>query len=115
MDKLTELLQQLANKLGTTVEHLWMVLTRQGQIEAVKSMIIFGVAILFAVLYALLLRNKYAILKEEDNDLLGFVFLFTGLGGIIYLSVTACQFVSDIDGLLNPEYWALEHIIKKLK
>jgi hypothetical protein len=35
MPELTKLLEQLAEKLGTTVEHLWKVLLQQAEVEKI--------------------------------------------------------------------------------
>jgi hypothetical protein len=116
-DKIANLLEELANKLGTTMEHLWNILMHQAYIEAFKNIIMIA---FFIVLEILISKYTFKYNKGkslEDIDDFGSI-------AIIILSIVISIFIiamivslvpETIDAIFNPEYWALNHIIKLIK
>jgi predicted membrane channel-forming protein YqfA (hemolysin III family) len=105
-------LDALAAKLGTTGEHLWGVLLRQARIEAWSDLMLF----VFALIVGCLSCFVFLKISERDdsND-------FVPLAAIcILLAIGALAFVVELPGailteFLNPEYWALKHILAGVK
>lgn len=117
----TQLIEKLASKLGTTTEYLWSVLVKQAY---VSSMIGIVVSIVLVVISYLITKGILKAYKKEqeksnhdswyssmDNPLfmLGCVFggLFILAAGFIIL----VNIGNIITGLTNPEYWALNKVL----
>ena len=117
------ILNRLAEKFGTTVEHLWGVLVKQAFISAVTDL--FHVLTLLIVASAGLVfvyRKTRTPPETEKGDrpyveFEGDFALFAwGIALIalvpIYVSVMASA-PNIISGFLNPEYWALQQILHR--
>lgn len=122
---LDPLLVALAEKLGTTVEHLWGVLITQARMEAlgVTSTILFFTAVLAwaSVLLYKLSTDK----KDKDGNLLSSAPLSNEASGLLlalvvvgwFLLVIAVGFSLPylITCISNPEYWALDQVLGLLR
>jgi len=116
MEQATQLLRELADKLGTTVEHLWKVLIQQAQVEIQICHIwmnigLFGfggIAVCFLIAWIV------SVVKDWDEGpgwLFSIMMLFVVLGGIVYWT----NYTDILTLTMNPEYWALNKIVSKLK
>jgi hypothetical protein len=118
-DKMTELLEKLAVKLGVTVDHLWAVLVAQVRNQAIAWII---EALFFTALTAIavIIGRKYLSRIDEEWDWEDHV------GGLMCLAVVASILlvvwiciVESIGTFLamfnNPEYVALKNVLKMLK
>ena len=110
----TQLIEQLAQKLGTTAEYLWSVLLKQAPISAITDLALFCLSLIVGfVLYRL---HKYFTRTEEyDNNefttiLMIGLFVFWG----VFLLICVFSFQNIITGLYNPEYWALKEVLKSI-
>lgn len=119
-DKIMELITALATKLGTTAEHLWMVLMAQAKVSAWVDIGIslFGVA---WIIVTLLTHNK---LSEKDGDGYsyyanhdGYIGLMTILGiiSVLFLLFTVFNLNSIVTGFVNPEYKAFREVIRLIR
>lgn len=113
----TDLLRELASKLGTTSEYLWSVLLRQALFSAITDTIM--IVIWMAVGYIIYKAHSRLEKKEEyyyDNHagIAVFMAISAAIWGIVMLF---CFFSvpSIINGLFNPEYWALNRVLEALK
>lgn len=123
-EQTTQLIEQLAAKLGTTAEYIWATLIRQAPIEATVTLIQIILILLFGwTLY----ETHMHLLTPTDND----GYTRTGyerhrdlasipmlIAGIVFaiLIIYALIAISDVaNGYVNPEYWALERILINLK
>lgn len=111
MDQNTQqLIEKLAEKLGTTAEHLWEVLIRQAPITsaielAMDAMLLVATYQLWKFLWNHPWKyEEYGCTKELT---LGAAAVFTA---ILIISI-ALSIPSIFAGFLNPEYWALQQII----
>ena len=108
MDKVAEVLKQLAQQLGTTVERLWPVLVEQQRIQGIIGVCMFATALptLGIVLYCL---RRSPWVNEDGLPTLRAV-------GLISMVVTSLLFASILSQLItqivNPEYWALRDLMK---
>ena len=126
MKDLMPLLEQLASKLGTTVEMLWGVLLKQAMISGVVDLLIIIGLVVVAVFW-----TRFVIKKttspgrdpergwELDADwrdeakCFGWLSVFLTFGFIaLIITFTAETIVS---AFINPEYWALNKILRFIK
>lgn len=123
-EKISELLEKLAAKLGTTAEYLWGILLVQAKISATISLVyvlfvvIFGIALYrYHIKFSMEIKNadsRYPICKYDNNDALsGIMIGLSVIWGILFL---ICFFVYDniITGYFNSEYWALKEILNSI-
>ena len=116
MKELTPLLEELAKKLGTTVEQLWWVLLNQVQVlvqicEIWQNVALFlfgGVALFCCVL------GVIGLIRRWDEMGIFLSFLGTAFWGIIGGCIYASNYAQLITLKLNPEYWALKEILRHL-
>lgn len=128
MDKLTTLLSQLAEKLGTNVAHLWDVLIRQAYVSATIELLWY-LLIIFLCFYALwkLLSPTRTVAEGENKVSLMGIFLkrdpdggyhilafFLVIIGSAFIIVLLHDVSSIITRFINPEYWALNQILHKI-
>jgi len=111
--ELINLLEGIANKMGSTTEHLWEILVRQAPIECCKYIIqIF----LFLGITGLFLWSLYYLLISDEEmeekawiGLIFFVLILACLGAtteLIYRMITVIK---------NPEFWALKELLSNIR
>jgi hypothetical protein len=140
MEKLTPLLEKLAQQLGTTATHLWAVLIAQAKIAFVGYIIEIILLCILNYLWIILFRktlkpyifkidyNGKEITKTfntrwnywwEENEGLswtyGTIFIALGILFVIWDIVTINSIPLILSSLINPEYWALNKILTLLK
>lgn len=139
MDKVMELLEQLANSLGVAVEYLWTTLVRQQYVEGVTnlSMAVVGVIVSIVLLCCIPRATRYFVnqhkelaedrkknytgwngsnsvssMKEDFCNTMKFV---VPIVGFISMFVIVLCVVNDIkfgiQQLLNPDYFALKEVL----
>lgn len=112
-DNTEKLIRELAERLGTTAEHLWAVLIRQAPISAATNLFVLLVllVVMLGCLFVLFKTLKKAAASETDEWIPLIIVV-----GVIGLSTTIAFFVnlSDLSqiaaGFFNPEYWAFKQI-----
>lgn len=111
------MLKVLADKLGTTTEHLWSVLLNQAFFSGV-----FSTAFLAMILIPSVWWIRYAsreIRKEREHESYYSVTSAETLRFQRILLILACGTISTITvydimtAFLNPEYWALNRLLSK--
>jgi len=113
MKEVTELLAQLAAKLGTTVEYLWKVLVKQAPIEGVVILIQYGILGICVYLWIKLLR--WAMKEADNTETLSFVApTILGIPLAVFLGIAFFSLSNTAAAFLNPEYWALQQILKQV-
>ena len=128
-EKTTMLIEQLAAKLGTTAEYLWKVLVKQAAIDAVYSGLwIIATVIFGCYLYWQHKRNCVVKSRRGVNRTAYGSIGFTGEGDgsteamVVGVLIFICLFfysiacINDaVNGIFNPEYWALQEILETVK
>lgn len=123
-DKTTALIEKLADKLGTTAEHLWGVLLHQAPISGAVDLATVALMVLAAVKLVRFVKaktTKPAETRDEryphaewEGDGAGLAWL----GTAFYLIITGVVVTGSAQGIVaaffNPEYWALSHILGKV-
>lgn len=117
----TELLEKLAVQLGTTAEYLWSVLIVQARISAITDLIF----LILAIVSGYFLYRTHLYLGKEGEDMHSIydrkeeaVIIPMFVGVIIWAIFFLVMFFSIgniINGLFNPEYWALNKILNSIR
>lgn len=112
MEELTKLLTNLADKLGTTVEHLWGVLVKQAKIEIMRRVMYLALSVVFIFGSIKLVTASISNLIESPYWWFGII------GGTIFGIIMIYALVDEIVMIKtlkdNPEYYALEEILSKI-
>ena len=105
----------LANKLGTTAEHLWGVLVKQAPYSAGMD-VLCAIAMMAAFLWAFWKYRKFDFddVKEWDSGAVKF-FSIVGLFilGLITVGAVEGALRNSLAAIFNPEYWALKQLLSK--
>ena len=121
MENLTELLEKLADKLGTTSEYLFGVLVNQAPISALYSALYLILVLLGGYL---LYKLHISFLKQDGNNCSLYSKYGVGIAIPMILSFIAWLVLfikcfhsieNIMTGFLNPEYWALDEIMSLIK
>ena len=115
MNETTEkLIRELAEKLGTTADHLWGVLIRQAPISSATEAAALGI-------YAAVMVWGYRLVREKTktngdwNDDCGSIalpWMVWSVGVLGLLIALGCSLSNIVAGFVNPEYWALKQLVK---
>jgi uncharacterized BrkB/YihY/UPF0761 family membrane protein len=113
-ENLEAVLIELAKKFGTTAEHLWAVMVKQAYISAASELlffILFGGVLLFGAvkIWGAIQAYEEGYYKREAKEMFWIIGGFVGGG---FLLVFYCFISSAIQRVANPEFWALQQIIK---
>jgi transcriptional regulator with XRE-family HTH domain len=113
----TQLIESLAAKLGTTAEYLWGVLLNQAAVSATISLLFAVTSITYLTIY---LRWLIAKVKADELDILDYeknvaMSMFGGAVAILSFVTIGFALPNIITGYINPEYWALQEILKHIK
>jgi len=109
-----ELIDKIAEKLGTTSEYIMQVLINQAGIVVYREAIaIFILFVIFGTLvYCVLITCVDKDLKGDFKNFLVAFLVVGGMGSLFMIKESAYIITT---ALLNPEYWALSEIISKIK
>jgi len=116
MKELAPLLEALAKKLGTTVDHLWAILVRQAFISSVMDLIQY-VILAVATYVFIRMTKKYGALMDEKRWEPCAVYAPAVVVGLVLLILWIAAFfcIQDtVSGFFNPEYWALNKILSRI-
>ena len=113
-ERLNNALAVLAEKLGTSVDHIWEILVRQARISATVDLIQYA-----AVVVCCMLWWKYrASATSEDWEYAGARSVgVVSSGTVLAILIVVCFicFGNTVSALLNPEYWALQKILGAIR
>lgn len=112
-EDLTLLLQQLAEKIGTTTEMLWGVLLKQAAIDGILGAIFIVASVVISIVLITLLKRK--LMDEEYEFLDESLDIVCVLVPVILIVVSAVLTRDVIACFVNPEYYALKEILNALK
>ena len=119
-DQTTKLIETLAAKLGTTAEYLWAVLLKQASISATISLVWLFIEVFLITSFIVIVNNKGRALKEsgdqwDDLQVIQIIGLICGSVAALGFGIAALYEIQNIViGYANPEYWALQEILKHL-
>lgn len=110
------LLEQLAQKLGVAVDHLWGVLVRQAINDGIGKVIIATIFICLSIASIKGIKYCKTLLDDDDMDIIAVLGIV--LAGTILLTsliVTPIEFIDGIKHFVNPEYYAYMDIMGQVK
>lgn len=110
--ELAKILHSLAEKFGTTVDHLYAILIKQAYIEAIEWMIGFAI---YSILYSIFIYRfrKYYIHKKRGNcDVTEPIWFLLIISSLSMICLIIGIIINVPTMLFNPEYYALKQIIK---
>jgi hypothetical protein len=122
MDQNTlQALTALAQKLGTTAEHLWGVLLRQAPISGAIELAFMTGMVVACVIWWRVVIAKTTRRKQSDDDRYpraeweeeGAFFAVASAATLSLVTLIVCAegFTLALAAFVNPEYWALRQII----
>ena len=105
-EQMMKMLEVLANKLGTTAEHLWGILIKQAYITAWTDIILL---ISFIIILFVFGKISFKFLADFDRILVSTII-------VTVLGILMGNFIPEIvNGFCNPEYWAFKNILSCIK
>lgn len=121
-EELAKSLSVLSTKLGTSIEHLWEVLKFQAKATAIQHIIVFTILIVALTIGV----KKIWPLFKADDDSNGYIsrseefdkkFIKVILIAIcVIFGIVAFEGIFDnIVYIINPDYYALQKVIKIVK
>ena len=105
------ILQPLADKLGTTAQHVWELQIKQAYVDGSIALVglLFGLAI---VVLTVFLNLKY---NDDEYYDFNFWVVVSIIPIIIGVSFICSTIVTVFTSFINPEYYALQHLIQLVK
>jgi len=117
-EKATQLLEQLAAKLGTTVDKILEVYLAQAQVEIVIYSVWVAFFLVTAVPATKLVIKAIRVMVECGEDEIvkpvsnGLVIIFTFVFYLVLFIAILAEMRTAITQLFNPEYWVMTEIFK---
>ena len=116
------LIQNLADRLGTTSEYLWAVLIKQAPITGAVNLICYALTVL-AFVIAWKFRGPILAgiekLIDTHSDAVSFVSfmgaLFFSVLALVWLGAMVFSIQDTVTAFLNPEYFALDKVLNAVK
>lgn len=117
-DEIFKRLDAIGEKLGVAATHLYAVYVHQSVVEGIANMIVTGIALLVLAVAVWLFRRGMNIPKDYDNrctDEAKTFMILSSIGAFIALWFVCGYFVSGVQYLMNPEYWAIHRLVEDLR
>lgn len=104
-EDITKLLDELTQRFGPSVEHLYGLAVKQATIEGILTLI-FGFLMVVVPIVVFLVWVKWY--KQKDSYDEGFVIFVASIPVVLGVSLGLIFFYNGLLWLLNPEWKALE-------
>jgi len=120
MEQVTQLLRELAQQLGTTVEQLWPFMVAQVRWHWISSATTSMFFILISGAVMLISARKYKMLADEgmldgDREFGTFLVLCISACALLFGIIILGCVLSNMDQLLVPEATAIQNILGMVK
>lgn len=117
-DNTAKLIEQLAQKLGTTSEYLWSVLLYQAHIDAAVELgwLVFLVvaSVTMIVVFTRMVKSGNHIDDDDEPTLRFFATIVPSVLIWFTTLISLGDIKSIINGFYHPDFWALNYILDKL-
>lgn len=127
-----KILQQLAEKFGTTTEYLWGILIKQAYVTAGINILFFSLVLIFGFVLLILHKRfskerteielcklsdrtftrKYTIYEEKEWT--ETVMIICVIIWVTLFLVSFACLIGAVKALANPGYWALKEVLNAL-
>jgi hypothetical protein len=107
-DKVCSILSSLADSLGTTLPHLWGVLTRQIVLEAWVGLVAPPFVVFGALLGSVFVKRWVNSPSATDDREFAYIIYVILASVVAAISIEIA--ISSAVSLFNPEYYALERL-----
>jgi ABC-type proline/glycine betaine transport system permease subunit len=117
-EQIAPLLEKLANKLGTTADHLWGVMIVQARIDGYVTLAQIAIMVVATFFYVKGLKYFLKNAEEMHEGAFAASVICVVIGAIIGIIVWLTTFFNLnllIASFFNPEYYALHEIMQALK
>lgn len=120
-EQTNKLIEQLAQKLGTTTEYLWSILIKQASISAITDLmycifvIISGFILLKVHMYLGSEKDGKDSIYYEKEEAVWIPMAIALAIWVIMISIALCSVHNIVNGFFNPEYWALNKILSSIR
>lgn len=118
-DKLDQYLGVLAEKAGVASDHFWPLFVKQQTIEAISSLLMFGIFAIVAFVLIKIGTNAFARFSVNNNDgdeTLGGVTCASGIILTLFITIHLLFTGPKVIGkLLNPEYYAVQSLVQMVR
>ena len=121
-EQTTKLIEQLAQKLGTTAEYLWNALLKQAQISATIDLVYLVIVTIMGIgLYKL---HKYCAketgeykesIYKDKGEIVTPAMVILAIVWVIFFVACFFSIGNIINGFFNPEYWVLKEVLGACK
>ena len=115
--KVIEMVDKLAAKLGVAASKVWEWAMLQVRVEAVKSIIAIAIALALIVVGAILIKKMLTVwgdtFKDTDTPLC-FTPYIVGIVAIMAFCAAVEEIMNLVQYLINPEYSAFQNIVSQL-
>jgi len=120
MEQVTQLLRELAQQLGTTVEQLWPFMVAQVRWHWISSATTSMFSILISGAVMLISARKYKKLADAgmidgDREFGVFMVLCVSAGALLFGIVVLGCVLSNMEQLIVPEATAIQNILGMIK
>ena len=119
-EEIAPLLRELASELSTTTEYLWEVMVRQASIYAISSILFAAFAFIVLILGTLIvyIKSKKAgglieYLDPDESPIPLMLTIALTAGWFLMILGSIVALFDIVTAILNPEYWALNQILRK--
>jgi len=116
--KMTELLDQLAGKLGVASSKIWEWAMLQVKVDLVVNSLTVILVVIFTTIYVKCLikalNNWQEIYNNDKENLYGTILTVIGCCLLVLDVVALCMAISIPSLLINPEYAAFKNIVEQL-
>jgi heme/copper-type cytochrome/quinol oxidase subunit 1 len=113
MEQIKPLLEELAKEVGTTTELLWEALVRQAYVDSFTQLLQTGALVVLTIVSVRGMGCMRRRAREDDWDPAWLTLLILGTIGLCIAWTVAIVYMGNIfTGFFNPEYWALEKILR---
>jgi hypothetical protein len=118
-DKLMKYIDTMSVKLGVAAQHLYEVLTRQSIVEGITYLILYPVLFaisLIGLIYSLKFYRKFDNERRFDEEYMAIAAacIFGILTAIMFIALII-EVPEAIGQLVNPEYYAIQHLLDAIK
>jgi hypothetical protein len=117
IDKITPAITALSQKLGTTAEHLWIILVKQSYNIAIGNGVII-IAAFLGLYVAWRLTNVWQKKIVDDGwnkEGWGGIIAVRIVAGVVSILVITTNTLNMVQRLINPEYYALATVLNYIK